>query len=64
MKIWQKDTVVRGISALLYAASLLDPRFKALPFLAKEDQLEVRENIVGDAAAFEVILVLKQYIFL
>ncbi|KAK0139816.1 Zinc finger BED domain-containing protein 1 [Merluccius polli] len=38
---------------MLYAASLLDPRFKALPFLTQEDQLEVHANIVGDAAAFE-----------
>jgi hypothetical protein len=44
---------------MLYTASFLDPRFKALPFLAKEDQMEVHGNIVADAAAL-----LEHYIFL
>ncbi|XP_070845916.1 E3 SUMO-protein ligase ZBED1-like [Chaetodon trifascialis] len=38
---------------MLYTASFLDPRFKALPFLAKEDQLEVHANVVAEAAALE-----------
>lgn len=62
MKIRKKSSA--RDKRMLYAASLLDPRFKALPFLTKEDQLEVHANIVGDAAASEVITVLKQYIFL
>lgn len=44
---------------MLYTASLLDPRFKALPFLTKKDQLEVHANVVAEAAAYEV-----NYIFL
>ncbi len=37
-----------------YTASSLDPRFKALPFLAKEDQLEIHANVVAEAATLEV----------
>lgn len=44
---------------MLYTASFLDPRFKALPFLAKEDQLEVHANVVAEAAALGV-----NYLFL
>ncbi|XP_049416948.1 E3 SUMO-protein ligase ZBED1-like [Epinephelus fuscoguttatus] len=38
---------------MLHSASFLDPRFKALPFLTKEDQLEVHANVVAEAAALE-----------
>ena len=33
---------------MLYTASFLDPRFKALPFLTKEDQLEVHANVIAE----------------
>ncbi|KAL7403764.1 hypothetical protein ABVT39_004807 [Epinephelus coioides] len=38
---------------MLHSASFLDPRFKALPFLTKEDQLEVHANVVAEAATLE-----------
>ncbi|XP_035858465.1 zinc finger BED domain-containing protein 1-like [Sander lucioperca] len=38
---------------MLYSASFLDPRFKALPFLTEEDQLEIHANVVAEAAALE-----------
>lgn len=44
---------------MLYSASFLDPRFKALPFLIEEDQLEIHANVVAEAAALEV-----NYLFL
>ncbi|KAK7147966.1 hypothetical protein R3I94_010481 [Phoxinus phoxinus] len=38
---------------MLYSASFLDPRFKALPFLTEEDQLEIHANVIAEAAAPE-----------
>ncbi|KAJ8007774.1 hypothetical protein DPEC_G00097690 [Dallia pectoralis] len=38
---------------MLYSASFLDPRFKALPFLTEEEQLEIHANVVAEAAALE-----------
>ncbi|XP_055049286.2 E3 SUMO-protein ligase ZBED1-like [Misgurnus anguillicaudatus] len=38
---------------MLYSASFLDPRFKALPFLTEDDQLDIHANVVSEAAALE-----------
>ncbi|XP_041843910.1 E3 SUMO-protein ligase ZBED1-like [Melanotaenia boesemani] len=38
---------------ILLTASTLDPRFKALPFLTKEEQLDVHAKVIVEAAALE-----------
>lgn len=35
---------------LLHKASTLDPRFKALPFLAREQQLDIHADVIKEAA--------------
>ena len=40
---------------ILYTASTLDPRFKALPFLAQDEQLDIHAKVVAEAAALQVI---------
>ncbi|XP_071358378.1 E3 SUMO-protein ligase ZBED1-like, partial [Trachinotus anak] len=38
---------------ILYTASTLDPRFKALPFLAKDEQLDISAKVIAEAAALQ-----------
>ncbi|KAL7403442.1 hypothetical protein ABVT39_000661 [Epinephelus coioides] len=38
---------------ILYTTSTLDPRFKALPFLAKDEQLDIHTNVIAEAAALQ-----------
>lgn len=39
---------------MLYTASILDPRFKALPFLSQDEQHDVQSKVIAEAAALEV----------
>lgn len=39
----------------LYTASTLDPRFKALPCLAKDKQLDIHAKVIAEAAALQLI---------
>ncbi|XP_042285484.1 E3 SUMO-protein ligase ZBED1-like [Thunnus maccoyii] len=48
-KIW--PSVVE--KNMLHAASTLDPRFKALPFLSQDEQQDIRSKVIAEAAALE-----------
>lgn len=41
---------------LLYTASALDPRFKALPFLSSEEREQTYGKVIAEAASLEVNL--------
>ncbi|XP_034021118.1 zinc finger BED domain-containing protein 1-like [Thalassophryne amazonica] len=45
---------------ILLTASTLDPRFKALPFLTKEEQLDIHAKVIAEAAALEKEVVLAE----
>uniref|UniRef100_A0AAY5L481 HAT C-terminal dimerisation domain-containing protein n=1 Tax=Esox lucius TaxID=8010 RepID=A0AAY5L481_ESOLU len=38
---------------MLYTASILDPRFKALPFLSQDEQYDVQSKVIAEAVALE-----------
>lgn len=42
--------------SIRHTASTLDPRFKVLPFLAKEEQLDIHAKVIAEAAALEEII--------
>lgn len=40
---------------ILHAASALDPRFKALPFLSEDEKMETYSRMTAEAASLEVV---------
>ncbi|KAK0136875.1 Zinc finger BED domain-containing protein 1 [Merluccius polli] len=39
--------------SMLHAASTLDPRFKALPFLSQDEQQDIYSKVIAEAAALK-----------